>query len=195
MHLELAWHLIFLAIFFYQYIIQPRRYGLFFGKLLLFTVLFLPAIAHWDWWHDGIEEREEAAKATAFSLYIVAIFVTASWVIVFDQTAPWHAILVHLGGYYVVLGTFSIFVQSLHQGRFSPLNFGFLFKHSPGIVARYIERLPQDGPSHSRSLLKGIVATFDEAFRLDPKNDTLIMEMQAIVANVSAAKNTTSVRL
>lgn len=195
MHLELAWHLIFLAIFFYQYIIQPRRYGLFFGKLLLFTVLFLPAVAHWDWWHNGLEEREESARATAFSLYITTIFVTASWVIVFDHHAPWPTIFVHLVGYYIVLGAFAVVVLSLHLGRISPIHIDFLYHHSPGIVARYIERLPQDGPSHIRSLLKGIMATFDEAFRINPKNDTLVMEMKAIVANGSVVKGTTTVRL
>ena len=91
-----------------------------------------------------------------------------------------------------MLGAFSIIVQSLQNWRFTPLRLDFLYYQSPGIVAKYIERLPQDGPSHIRSLLKGIVATLDEAFLLDPENDNLVMKMQAIVANGSVFKSAAS---
>lgn len=170
-----------LPIIIYQNYIRPGRYYMLLLKALLFIAPFLPgfALMKWHW------ARPRNATAGPFEpdkdpTYDVCIFTLISGMffavfscVSLDFAASWTELL-QATTMCVVADLAIVAYLAWHMGmRVTGEHLAFLFLDAPGIVCRYVMRLPWDGWADGWWLLKGIASAFSLVADRRPSVHTL----------------------
>ncbi|KAJ3494401.1 hypothetical protein NLG97_g4103 [Lecanicillium saksenae] len=141
---------VILPVVFYREIVVPRRYGVFLFKSLFFLTANLPGFALMSWhWSQPSTGPYEPGKNPAYEVCIVAMLsgLVSGGIgcMILDFGAPWKELLLDTAKGFAANLALMAYLSWQADMPVTRAHLSFLILQAPGIVCRYIVRLPWDG--------------------------------------------------
>lgn len=154
MRVDTLTSLIVALVVFYQRIVRPRRYRVALAKCLLGALLCVPAVALMS-----AEWRDNAQANATVAVLASTFFWVPHWVIfLLNPQAAWSRILGDVALLMAVTGVTAVgMTHWVADDGLEMAHFWFAWR-MPGIVARYVVRLPWDGPADAARFFKVFAA-------------------------------------